>query len=550
MPQAPVATPAVADNSAFGGPSAAQAAAANAAIAKAAPLITTSSSSRSVVANNVATLNGAINNVAASNAQGPASPSNPIATPTGKTDGPTAPVTNTPVAKTNTAATAYTPPATATQTQLPGGATGYYTPANGSTPESMTDSNGNPLTYSQSVGGWIDPTTGQAPVASSTSGANGTTTDTNSSDVNSAVSGLPPSLQKLYADNLTNLQGQQTYAKSVLAQAQATLTNDPAATAAIAAIGAKYDILINAMNLKNTQVLGQAKSSTAAFGGLGVMSTNFLSDQMDAATSRIATLTTEKTNAMIAAQAAYGKEDLDAFNTAMDNYNKTITDMNTTLMDLNDAADKAVTQQQAAARLALDTNNAQVSNDQKQSSNIAQALATQLSAAGIDPGSYDYSSIAKAHGITDPAVLAAAVQSQITSNAKDALTAANTQDEIANRDTNTQIAIAKANKDLATPSGTEADRTQASITAGQSNFTPGAKLPDGTPVIDDHGYATPAAWKTLIASAPANGLTRQQFIDNYGQYIYIGKDGVISPAYGLTGAEMKKISTIAPDYSQ
>lgn len=546
---APVASTTVADNSAFGGPTAAQAAAANTQLASQSttPLLSTSSISRATTANNVATLNGAVANSYASNAQGPATPANPVASvqPGGASDNMLKPATTTtpaPVAST----TAYTPPTGTTQTTLPGGATGYYNQAN----DTMTDANGNPLTYSQQAGGWIDPTTGVAPTATASSGGTDNANVDPSTDpaVASAVSGLPPSLQSLYASNLSALQSQQDNAKSVLAQAQATLANDPAAQAAIASIGAKYDQLIQAMTAKNAQVLGQAKSSTAAFGGLGVMSTSFLSNQMDAATQRISALTTEKNNAILAAQAAYGKEDLDAFNTAMSNYNDTIDKMNSALMDLNTAAEKAVSDQQAQQKLDMDAQTAQVTNDTKVSTANASYIAAQLAASGTDPSSYDYTALAKQLGISDPAMLASAVISATQDTTKANLDNANTADEINTRDITTADDQAKTAKTLATPSGTVADRLQTSIAAGQNNFVAGATTSDGTPVIDENGFATPTAWKQLIAQAPANGMTRQQFIDNYSQYIYT-KSGSISAAYGLTPAEVKKITTAAPDTS-
>lgn len=556
---APVASTTVAENSAFGGPNAAQAAAANAQLAsQSAPLLSTSSASRATTANNVATLNGAINNAAVSNAKGAASPVNPIPTSTGVQDGPNLPAktastttpANTSIAVTTpaptTTPTVYTPPAGSTQTTLPSGVTGYYNQAN----DTMTDAKGNPLTYSTSVGAWIDPSTGAPPVASISANSNSNSGSGGLSDsaIASAVSALPPSMQAAYTANLTQQQSEQNYAYQTLQAAQATLANDPAATAAVNAIYAKYQTLIDQMNQKNKQVLGQSSSAVGAFGGLGVMSQGFLSDEADQASARISDLVSEQNAAVLAAQASYGKEDLDAFNTAMENYNKTIDSMNTALSDLSNAVDKQVTEQQAQQRLDLDTQTAQVTNDGKLATANAGQIASALTAQGVDLGSYDYSSLAQTLGISDPTTLGSAVIAAQQASAKANLDTANTQDEMQDRDITTSDDEAKTAKELAAPSGTEADRTQSAIAAGQSNFVLGAKLPDGTPIIDSSGYATPTAWKQLIAQAPANGLTRQQFIDNYSQYIYT-KNGEISAAYGLTPAEVKKITTAAPDTS-
>jgi len=397
--------PQASDDSAFGGPNAAQMAAAESAsdtkpVAQTSttPLLTTSSASRSTTANNVSTINGAVSNAAAGNAN--AGTTTPTTLPPGTSVTPatsTTPATGSTTTPAPT--TTYTPPAGATETTLPGGATGYYTAATGTTPESMTDAQGNPLQYSNAVGTWIDPATGAPPATASSSSsipgstggataADGTISPTVQSigDITASLAstGLAPSLQSLYANNIQQQQQQQAQAYQTLEQAKATLANDPAALAAVAAINAKYQVLIDAMNLKNTQVLGKASNSVAAFGGLGTMSTNFMSDQMDAASSRIATIVSEQQNAVLTAQSAYGKEDLAAFNTAMTAYQKTITDMNTSLIALNTATDKQVTQTQAQAKIDLSTQNDQVANDVKTSTANAGSVYSYLVANGID----------------------------------------------------------------------------------------------------------------------------------------------------------------------
>lgn len=443
MPQtasAPQPTTTVADNSAFGGPNAAQAAAANAALAKApsSPLLVTSAASRTTTAGNVASLNTAATNAAAGNA---AAVTPAAGTPGSSTNGGPNAQKNTPTGtsvapSSSTSSSTTTAPAGTTQVTLPSGAIGFYNQSN----NTMTDSTGNPLTYNNATGAWIDPSTGVPPVAA-TPAASDSTDGTDSSGVNetdiaSAVSGLPPSLQAFYGSNLTQLAQQQQNAKNVLAQAQATLANDPAASAAVAAISAKYDVLIQAMNLKNKQVLGKASTSVGAFGGLGVMSTSFMSDEMDAASGRISNLVSEQQNAILAAQAAYSKEDLAAFNSAMDNYNKTITAMNTALSDLNTATDKAVTATQNQQKIDAAASKAAVTNDVTLSTNLGTAIAKNLSDAGVtDPtqvASY-IQQMAQQYGITDPAILQSAVVKAQQDAQKASDTSANTLSEIQKR---------------------------------------------------------------------------------------------------------------------
>lgn len=534
----------------------------------AAPLLTTSSASRATTANNVATLNNAVQNAAvsnsyASNASGPASPSNPVASqqPGGASDNLNAPATTTtapaststttaPAATTSTPAATYTPPAGATQTTLPNGATGYYNQSN----DTMTDANGNPLTYSQQAGGWIDPTTGGAPVAgssssSSTSGGAAPGATESPASIAAAVSssGLSPSMQTLYQSTLTQQANEQAQAFATLQSAQATLANDPAATQAINAIYAQYQTLIDQMNQKNQQVLGKASASVGAFGGLGVMSQGFLSDEADDASQRIATLVSEQNSAVLAAQASYGKEDLDAFNTAMDNYNKTIDSMNTALSDLSDAVDKQVTEQQAQQRLDLDTQTAQVTNDGKIATANAGQIASALTAQGVDLGSYDYSSLAQTLGISDPTTLGSAVIAAQQASAKADLDTANTQDEMQDRDittadsqATTAATIQKDAFDEANTKTTPADfYSYANNLVTGTNPATGKPYTDGSgvPYADSNGFITPSGWKNLLSLATTNGVSQADLFSEYSNKLYASK----ADSYQLTPEQITEL---------
>lgn len=104
-------------------------------------------------------------------------------------------------------------------------------------------------------------------------------------------------------------------------------------------------------------------------------------------------------------------------------------------------------------------------------------------------------------------------------------------------DANRKAIIAKSNS---TSPKTLVER-QATVLSQFSNaFTPGAKLKDGTPVIDQSGFITPKAWKAAIQDAPAEGLTRAQFIKEFGHLLYADANGV-SASYGITPSEKKLI---------
>lgn len=74
-------------------------------------------------------------------------------------------------------------------------------------------------------------------------------------------------------------------------------------------------------------------------------------------------------------------------------------------------------------------------------------------------------------------------------------------------------------------------------------FSPGKKLPDGTPTISPDGFATFTAWKEAIKEAPTKGIPRADFIKNFGYLLLRGADGNIDSQYGLTPAEKKIIGT-------
>lgn len=90
---------------------------------------------------------------------------------------------------------------------------------------------------------------------------------------------------------------------------------------------------------------------------------------------------------------------------------------------------------------------------------------------------------------------------------------------------------------------TQAEKLASAIARYSSAFTAGAKLKDGTPIIDDNGFITPVAWKKAAADAPAEEISRADFIKNFGYLLYT-ENGKVSPAYGLTNAEQKLLTGV------
>lgn len=505
---APVASTTVAPNSAFGGPTPAQAANANAVIA-------TSGASRAATTSNISTLQTALNNVPPPTGA-PGSSTNGGAdaqknTSTGTT---TAPATTNSTTNSGSISSTptYKPPQGAAQVSLPGGSTGYYTPSNGTTPETMTDSSGKPLTYSQSVGGWIDPTTGAAPVnapaGSSASGSAGTTGSPN----DSAVAGLPPNMQAIAKQNLDNIDSQYNSAQSAVTAAAATLAHDPALASAISTIQAKYKVLYEAMTLKNQQVLGRASSSVGAFGGLGVMSQSFLSNEMDLAQTRLSDIISKEQAAIIAAQAAYNKGDVAALNAATTDLKAAQTAKNSAVSTLLTATNNAVKDAQAQTKIDNAASNSQITNDIKNAKAVAASLAEKLAGAGVtDLNGYDYTQIASQLGITNPEILAAAVQAATDASTKADLSNANIQDTITNRDKGTQIKQQNANK-------TKSPSTTFKVADGISKVTPQMKAEVKASGSTD-GYIAPEKWIAARDNWQSLGGTAASFKSNFIQYL-------------------------------
>lgn len=114
--------------------------------------------------------------------------------------------------------------------------------------------------------------------------------------------------------------------------------------------------------------------------------------------------------------------------------------------------------------------------------------------------------------------------------------------------TQAQVAHEQAlTQNVGADSGTAAERSAAAIanfstafslkTDGKAHLVPGTDVP----TIDSDGKITPEAWKAAISSAPAEGLTREDFIKAFGSQIST-PDGKVSTKYGLSPKEIELIT--------
>ncbi len=89
--------------------------------------------------------------------------------------------------------------------------------------------------------------------------------------------------------------------------------------------------------------------------------------------------------------------------------------------------------------------------------------------------------------------------------------------------------------------GTLTERTQHALSVAQEEIVPGAKLPDGTPVIDANGFITPKALKAYLLAAQKHGVSREDFLKQFASMIY-SEGGVVSKEYGLSPSEIKAVT--------
>ncbi len=89
-----------------------------------------------------------------------------------------------------------------------------------------------------------------------------------------------------------------------------------------------------------------------------------------------------------------------------------------------------------------------------------------------------------------------------------------------------------------TPS-TLQEREIKSVAGFSAAFVAGATY-EGQPVIGLDGFITPAVWKAAIADAPAEGLSREKFIEEFGYLL--NTDRKVKDDYGLTRKEWKLVT--------
>lgn len=204
---------------------------------------------------------------------------------------------------------------------------------------------------------------------------------------------LDPSLRNVWDTSLASLDKGIADAKANLESALATLRDNPAATAAVNMIMAKYDQQIQAMKDKNRMVLGGDVRNAARNGSLqfaNEMETNFMSEEQDKAAQRVTNLITLETQMVLKAQQSYKEGDVKAFDTASKELERATKDKTDAINKLLTQTDKIVKTKQNEVKMAATAVKQQTSDDIRISTNLGKTMADTLKSSGIkDPKQID-----------------------------------------------------------------------------------------------------------------------------------------------------------------
>lgn len=383
-------------------------------------------------------------------------------------------------------------------------------------------------------------TTGQATAGKDANGnAVGATGYDGNTDPGSVFynTGISPALQTEYQSSLDSQDQAVSSAQATLASATSTYSEDqagtnPAAIAAATAIQQQYAVLIQAMQAKNAQLIGRANSAVGAFGGLGVMDQSFMSDEMDLASQRLASIVAEEQSAIIKSNQAYESGDLKAFNDATTELKDAKDDKVTTLNKLLTAANDQVKNVQAQAKIDAANTKTKQANDIAASTKGAPGMVTALQNAGVksldDPSVANYiQAYATAYGISDIGILTGALSTAWQTAEKTNSTIAHTNAETIKTQTTSGAGTTKVK------GGTDAGYTYTAddVTAAKNILQQGG---NGYAAAGSDGYSDPGAYTSLMNSWVSLGGTVAGFAKVFPPKTYVNPT-----SYGLLPAAIQ-----------
>lgn len=351
----------------------------------------------------------------------------------------------------------------------------------------------------------------------------------------SGISKTDPGLAAQFKQGLQSLDTSAQNAYSTIQTLQtATAATDPTTQAVVAGIKAKYDLQIQLMKQKNAQVIGRANTSVAAFGGLGTMSQEFLSNEQADADRRVSTLQSQEDELVLKAQMAFSTANAKALDAAMKQYDDVNAKKMKALSDLLSASNKQVTQMQNQQKIDAAAQKQAVSLDISKSTNLGAGIAKSISDAGItDPDQIAQyiQSVADEYGISNPDILSSAVEKARQAAAKTDATLANSESTIQSRATRDKIAVQKANGGGGSStkgSGTDGGYkyTGADVDSYKKLLAEGGTGPDGTKYAPqgDDTYSDPNAYLAALKDWTDNKGTAAGFAKKFPPKTYVNPE--------------------------
>ncbi len=252
------------------------------------------------------------------------------------------------------------------------------------------------------------------------------------------TSKLDPGIAKAYNDIIKQADDIMVQKRLDLDAAKATVSDDPAATAALDSIKNKYDVLIKAMKDKNDMLIGGYNVSNARSGGMQYtpeMTSNFMSVEMDNANGRITDLINQEQDLLLKTTIAYKNDDIKAFKAGQTAYDKANTDKLKAINDLAKATNNAVKLSQAQSKIDAQALKDGIANNNKVSLGIAGSAVDQITNSGLSGKDLEtfIQETATANGISNPAILQTAIDTEQTKRKKGDLANKNVQSTINNR---------------------------------------------------------------------------------------------------------------------
>lgn len=429
----------------------------------------------------------------------------------------------------------------------------------------MTDMNGNPLTWQN--GSW------QPAPGTSTTGGGGTGTSTGTEVEGAAGSGSTG--DPLYDSWNASLQaGQQQIAQqaqstisqfnslyqSQLMQDNETYTNAVSQAQSTFAQAIAVQTQINNQSLARVQAYGLGSGSALT---MPLEFSNAITVNMQNGAAAIQSLNDKLAQAIADAQAAKDSADNSALTANLNSIDKIQTDMNTQMANVEKEAQDQLTNLRAIQT----QQQAQLQKDQTAYIAAAWGDYGDKYASATDNATKDalIKQVINTPGsgltMADYNTVFTQFESNAATQVKNAQTAALDTSTINKNTASIAASAASVNSSNATAAKTweevasggslptSTEKISQNVAQGVQQLK-GLKDSTGAPYIDNNGYFTAKGFQEAVSAAGEEGMSRTDFLTNYGYMLYPGSDSsgkgltgqnATYENYGLTNAEVNKL---------